>query len=123
MLANELVELIGAGLATERRGASWCPATEASERVCGSPKQADARSLSDDGSGMQVAGKVATLERSYSAAEPPAQAAATCASAAALSAATAGLGHVDPDRLRHDRGIVRHVIFVPEQELKRMPPW
>src|SRR6516165_806847 len=33
----------------------------------------------------------------------------------ALSAATAagGLGHVDPDRLRHDRGIVRHMIFVP----------
>jgi hypothetical protein len=42
------------------------PATEASERVCGSPKQADARSLSDDGSGMQIAGKVATLERSFS---------------------------------------------------------
>ena len=57
------------------------------------------------------------------AAEPPAEAAATCASAAALSAATAGLGHVDPDRLRHDRGIVRHMIFVAEQELKRMPPW
>jgi len=42
------------------------PATEASERVWGSPKQAGARSLSDDGSGMQVAGKVATLERSFS---------------------------------------------------------
>ena len=41
----------------------------------------------------------------------------------ALSAATAGLAHVDPDRLRHDRGIVWHMIFVPEQELKRMPPW
>jgi hypothetical protein len=41
----------------------------------------------------------------------------------ALSAATARLAHVDPDRLRHDRGIVWHMIFVPEQELKRMPPW
>ena len=56
------------------------------------------------------------------AAEPPAETVATCASAAARSAATAGLGHVDPDRLRHDRGIVWHMIFVPEQELKRMPP-
>jgi hypothetical protein len=63
------------------------------------------------------------LKRSWLAAEPAAEAVATCASAAALSAATAGPAHVDPDRLRHDRGIVWHMIFVPEQELKRMPPW
>ena len=63
------------------------------------------------------------LKRSWLAAEPAAEAVATGASAAALSAATAGPAHVDPDRLRHDRGIVWHMIFVPEQELKRMPPW
>ena len=67
--------------------------------------------------------KVANAERSWLAAEPPCGGSSDLASAAALSAATAGLGHVDPDRLRHDRGIVWHVIFVPEQELKRMPPW
>src|SRR5262249_16295779 len=35
-----------------------------------------------------------------------------------LSVATAGSGHVDSDRFRHDRRVVWDMIFVPEQELK-----
>jgi hypothetical protein len=84
----------------------------------------DLKQAADDYASTSIAPrKVANAGTILVGAEPPAEAIATCASAAARSAATAGLAHVDPDRLRHDRGIVWHMIFVPEQELKRMPPW
>jgi hypothetical protein len=38
-----------------------------------------------------------------------------------LLPAPAGPRHVDPNRLRHNWGVVRHVVFVAKQQLQRMP--